>query len=86
MHHLLNSKLMDRLSDKLYGFLIYWLNAATKSTAVQTFAVTYMASFFGLSRMGIEQLGQFGYGLKQRSFDKVRQWARDKSHDRIKYV
>jgi hypothetical protein len=77
---------MDRLSDKLYGFLIYWLNSATKTTTVQTFAITYMAVFFGLSRMGIEQFGQFGYGLKERTFDKVRQWARDQSNTRLKYV
>jgi hypothetical protein len=86
MDHRLNTKLMTRLSDKLYGFLIYWLNSATKLTAIQTFAVTYMAKFFGLSRMGIEQMGQFGYGLKQGSFDKVRQWAREQSRIRIRYI
>jgi hypothetical protein len=86
MDHQLNTRLMKRLSDKLYGFLIYWLNSASKLTAIQTFAVTYMATFFGLSRMGLEQMGQFGYGLKERSFDKVRQWAREQSRIRIRYV
>ena len=34
MDHQLNTRLMTRVSDKLYGFLLYWLNSATKLTAI----------------------------------------------------
>ena len=80
----INKKFMAKLENKFYAFLLYWLNSATKNTSCQTFAVSYMCSFFGLSRSGINLLGELGFGLKENNYDLNLKLARQRARDAIR--
>jgi hypothetical protein len=67
------------------GWLMVHVNSVGASARRQSFYVTFMCQFYGMSREGIEMLSQYGYCQCLRSYDGDQTEEIHKSKDRTRY-
>ena len=54
------------------GWLLFHINSIGSNGCRQLFYLTFVASYYGLSRNGVHTLSEYGYGVSTDMFDKFR--------------
>ena len=80
-----NDELMNEHRDRFYGFLLYGMMSNTTKSMSLSFNMTFSMNYFGLSRTGIQIMGDFGYSCKLSSFDKYKKLLVTKEANKVRY-
>jgi hypothetical protein len=80
-----NDKLIKDHGSKFVGWLITTLGNYGQHAKPQQFYVTFISTYFGLSRGGIMTMGNLGLGATKTFFDKTKAIILQRFDERIRY-
>ena len=73
---------INRCCGSYAGWLLYHLNAVGSTARRQMFYITFVSTFFGLSRSGVQLLKDHGYGVSLDMYDDYRKYyGRQQEYD-----
>ena len=81
-----NMYLVEKVGLRFYGYCLNVLGNVSKKSACETFNLTLLAHYFGMSRQGIDLFSKLGYMTRLRTFDKYKKEVTNLAALRYKYV
>ena len=75
----------DTEKSMFMGWLLFHVNSIGSNGCRQLFYITFVSSYYGLSRNGVHTLSEYGYGISTDLFDKYRKQHTEMSANTIEY-